>query len=494
MNQSSAPILEALVKAQRLGLTGFGAPGHAEGRGATRDVLKLLGLKAFQADLLTPKGLDDRTETRQALQRAHALAADAWGAKLCRYGTGGSTQNLHCALAAVARPGDSVAMAANCHKAEFSAAIFAGLNPVILPVSPDAAWDLEHGVRAADLTVTLDAHPEVKAVVLVSPTYFGVTSNIAALSAICHARGVPLIVDAAWGAAFGFNARLPANPLRQGADLVVVSVHKTLAALSQGSALFLAGDLVDEERLALAYELFETTSPSVPILASLDATRREHARRGARIWDRVLDIAEGVRRKLSAIDGVRVMGEERLDGDGACELDRTKITLDLAALGVSAYEADDWMTRRHKVSVGLSDQRHLLAVLALGTSAQAAQKLVGAVKALAAEARAHPKRFKKPVAPAPHYRDLSVELAMPAADAFAAETELVAYEAAAGRIAAEIIAPAPPGVPRLIPGQRISAQHVAFLGRQRDSGVFILDPADPSERKVRVVRRDAHAR
>ena len=487
LNQSVAPILDALVEAQRLSPVGFGAPGHGQGRGASADILRLLGRKTFAADLLTPKGLDDRVETRQAIQRAHQLAAKAWGARLCRFGTGGSTQNLHCALASVARPGDVVVIAANCHKAEFAAAVFAGLSPVIVPVTPDMDWDLEHGVAPSDLAATLDAHPEAKAAVVVSPTYFGVTSNIPALAKVCHARGVPLIVDAAWGAAYGFNSRLPKSPIAQGADLVIVSVHKTMAALGQGSALFLCGDLLDAERVALAYELFETTSPSVPILASLDATRRAHALHGRQIWNRVIRLAKRARRKLAAIEGVRVLGRERLDGEGAFDLDLTKITLDLSALGVSAYEADDWMMAHHKVSVGLSDARHMLVIFSVGVTSSGVGKLVAAVTDLARTARAHPGRFSKPLAPEPHYRDLKVDMAMPAAQAFAADSELVAYSDAEGRIAAEIIAPAPPGVPRLIPGQRISRAHVDFLVHQRDAGMFVLDPADPHERKVRVV-------
>jgi arginine decarboxylase len=487
-SQRAAPVLAALRVAKASRAVGFGAPGHGRGQGATPDVLRLIGREVFDADLITLKGLDDRVESLQALQKAHALAAKAWGARLCRFGTGGSTQNLHCALAAVAKPGDTVLVAANCHKAEFAAAIFAGLSPVVVPVTPDADWDLEHGVAVSALAAALDAHPDAKAVVVVSPTYFGVTSDIASLAKLCHDRHVPLIVDAAWGAAFDFHPELPKNPIRLGADVAVVSVHKTMAALSQGSALLVGGALVDPERVALAYELFETTSPSVPILASLDATRREHALHGRRIWSRVLRLARRARARLAEIDGVRVLGRERLDGDGAFDLDETKITLDLSGLGVSVYDADDWLVARHGVSLGLSDARHALAVLSVGTTARDVAKLLAAVRALAREARRHPERFRKPAPQAPHYRDLGVEMVTRAADAFAGPTELVAYEAAAGRVAAEIIAPAPPGVPRLIPGQRITAAHVAFLAGQREAGMFVLDPADQSERRLRVVK------
>lgn len=386
-DQDSAPILEALVQAERDGLAGFGAPGHGAGLAATDDILKLLGRRAFKTDVLTPKGLDDRTEHRQALQRAHALAASAWGADLCRFSTGGSTQSLHTALATVCRPGDTVLIAQNSHKATYAAAVFANLDVGVLKPTISSDWDLEHGVSVAVVAAALDAQPHAKAVLVVSPSYFGVTCDVPALATLCHSRGVPLIVDAAWGAAFGFNDQLPANPVLGGADIVVTSVHKTLAALGQGSAMLVSGSLVDQERFALAYELFQTTSPSVPILASLDATRREHVRHGQAIWDRVLKLARSAREQLAKIAGIVLLGREQLDGDGACDLDETKITIDVSGLGISGYAADDWLTAEHKVSAGLSDLRHLLFHISVGTSAADIRRLVKALRALAKAAR-----------------------------------------------------------------------------------------------------------
>ena len=315
--------------------------GHGAGHAATADVVRLLGRRVFKADVLTPKGLDDRVEHGQVLQRAHPLAAEAWGSDLCRFSTGGSTQSLHTVLAAVAKPGETVLLARNAHKAEYAAAVFMGLALQVVPVAVDAYWDVEHGVTAIALEQAFAEHPEAKAALIVSPTYFDVTSDIAVLAEVCHRRGVPLIVDAAWGAAYGFCNLLPANPLRLGADVMVTSVHKTMAALGQGSVMLLKGSRVDPQRLALAYELFQTTSPSVPVLASLDATRRRHALHGRAIWTRLVRRARWIRRGLSGLTGVRVMGRERLDGLGAFDLDETKITLDVSDLGLTGYEADD---------------------------------------------------------------------------------------------------------------------------------------------------------
>ena len=470
---------------ERARLHGFGAPGHHQGTSLPRDLRGALGRRVFEADVITPKGLDDRTEGGHVVQRAHELAAEAWGADFCRFVTGGSTQSLHTALAAVARPGDTVLFAANVHKAERAHALATGLDAVIVPVIVDDAWDIEHGVEPATLAAVLDANPAARAFVLVSPTYYGVTSDIAALADVCHARGVPLICDAAWGGAFAFCEALPHDALAKGADVAVYSLHKTMGALTQGSALLARGELVDRQRLWMAFELFETTSPSVPILASLDVARREHALHGDTIWGDALARAATLRDRLGAIPGVRVFGEADLPA--GTELDETKVLVDISALGASGYAIDDWLVEHHKVSVGLSARNHLLAVVSNGTTRGDVRALAKGLADCASRLRAGSLDLAG-ADPVPSLASLTVDMAMDGGEAFFGPVEQVALEAAARRIAAETIAPAPPGVPRLVPGQRVSEAHVAWLIANRDAGAFLLDPIDPSERTVRVVR------
>jgi arginine/lysine/ornithine decarboxylase len=484
VDQRQAPLLDALIAIERRPPHGFGAPAHHQGAGVSRQLLRLLGRRVFAADVITPKGLDDRTEGKHALQRAHETAAQAWNADFCRFVTGGSTQSLHTAIAAVAAPGDTVLFAANVHKAERSYALAAGIEGVIVPAIVDAERDIEHGIAPETLAAALDAHPGAKAVVLVSPTYYGVTSDIAALADLCHDRGIPLICDAAWGGAFAFSERLPHDALTKGADIAIYSLHKTMGALTQGSAILAKGDRIDRQRLWMAYELFETTSPSMPILASLDAVRRDHAVDGEAIWGGVLDRADDLRQRLDRIAGLSVLGEDALPR--GAELDRSKVLIDCTALGVLAYAIDDWLVAEHRVSVALSDARHLLAILSPGTTAGDVRALARGLRDCARRLRSG--RLTLAAAPAlPGIADLTVDMAMPAAHAFFAAAEHVPIAAAAGRIAAEMIAPAPPGVPRLVPGQRIGAAHIAWLAGSRDAGAFFLDPTDPSERTIRVV-------
>jgi arginine/lysine/ornithine decarboxylase len=488
MDQKNAPLVDALAAIERRPVIGFGAPGHNQGAAIPTGLRALLGRRVFRADVLTPKGLDDRTEGTLALQRAHEIAAEAWNADFCRFVTGGSTQSLHSVIAAVAAPGDTILIAANAHKAERSHALAVGLDAAIVPVAIDDDWDIEHAVTPDALRTALAAHPAARAFVLVSPTYYGVTADVAALADICHDHGIPLIVDAAWGGAFAFCAGLPDDPLTKGADVAVYSAHKTMGALAQGSVIVAKGDLIDRQRLWMAYELFETTSPSVPILVSLDAARRDHALHGERMWRGVIALADRLRAKLAAIAPLRVFGRDDLP-PGA-DLDPTKVLIDVSALGVTGFAVDDWLYAHHRISMGLSDGRHLLAVLSIGTTRSDLRKLVRALRDLTHRLAADPAML--PRAPAmPGVATLSVAMAMTGTDALNGPVEMVPYEDAAGRIAAEMIAPAPPGVPRLVPGQHITPAHVAWLVAQRDAGAFVMDPVDPTEATIRVVASPA---
>jgi len=489
LSQARAPIQEGMALVEHGRIAGFGAPGHNQGAAIPRGMRALLGKAVFKADVLAPKGADDRTESKLALQIAHEIAAEAWGADLCRFATGGSTESLHVVLAAVARPGDTVLLAQNCHKAEWAHALAAGLVPGFVAAAIDPDWDLETGVTPETLAAAFDRHPDAKAAVVVSPNYYGVALDIPALAQIAHARGVPLIVDAAWGGAFAFCDRLPADPLTQGADAQVCSVHKTMGSLAQGSAILANGGHIDLQRLSLAYQLFETTSPSVPILASVDAARREHALRGQTIWDGVLDLAHELRGEISGIAPLRVYGPVDLAAAG--RLDVSKVVVDVSALGVSGYAVDDWLYGEHSISMGLSDARNIQAVISIGTTRDDIRRLVKGLRDLTERLAADPAMLPRAPADLPGIATLGHEAAMPGPDAFFADAEEVPFERTAGRIAAELIVPAPPGVPRLIPGQRISAEHVAWLIAHRDAGAFIMDPTDPSEQRIRCVARAA---
>src|SRR3954452_10037985 len=208
-DQTRAPIVEALAEFKAQGAISFGVPGHKSGKGAPDDIKQLLGATMFEADATTQKGIDDRRETKEVLQQAEHLAAEAWGAAYSYLSTNGTSLSNHAAFLSVAEPGDTVLVARNAHKSVIAGLIIAKLRPVFLEPDHDEAWDVEHGIPAAELERKLNQHPEAKGVFVVSPTYFGVVSNIGVLAEACHRHGKPLVVDEAWGPHMAFHPELP---------------------------------------------------------------------------------------------------------------------------------------------------------------------------------------------------------------------------------------------------------------------------------------------
>ena len=486
-DQHVTPMLVDLERGRQEHKYGFGAPGHNLGRGADERILRTLGRSVFEADVATPKGLDDRKETRRTIQRAHALGALSWQGDWCRYTPAGTTQSVQIALSCLTQPGDRILVVRNAHEVIACFAVLGGLEIVDLDVTINASWDVEHTPTPAMLEAALDAAPDVKAIVIVSPTYFGVAADIVGLSTVARTRGVPLLVDAAWGAAFGFCDRLPANPLSQGADLMAVSVHKTMGALGGGSAL-VARDtgLIDLDKLGLAYELLLSTSPSIPIMLTIEAARVQHVENGQQLWSDTLDLAEDLRDAIGCIDGLWVLRESDLPE--GCTFDASKVTIDVSASGVSGYAIDDWLVANHSISVGLSDMRRLVAVISAGTSKKDVEAFVVALEELARTVLNGPSDLTRIPSDVPSLGELSRDQPMTPTAAFHAATELVPLINSAGRVAAEIIAPAPPGVPRLIPGQRIDQTTVRWLVANRDAGMFVLDPVDIEQQMIRVVK------
>src|SRR3954449_3266442 len=261
--QGSAPILEALANYTKQSSVSFGVPGHKSGQGAPADIKRVIGAAAFTADATTQKGIDDRRETQRTIQRAERLAAEAWGADVAYLSTNGTSLSNHAAYLSVAAPGDTVLVARNCHKSVIAGLILAGLRPVFLEPDHNESWDIEHGIPVAELERKLAAHPEAQGVFVVSPSYFGVVSNIAALAECCHRHGKPLVVDEAWGPHLAFHPALPQHAIAAGADLSLGSIHKPLAGLQGASIMLLKSRLVSAERFALSYDLFERTRAPV---------------------------------------------------------------------------------------------------------------------------------------------------------------------------------------------------------------------------------------
>jgi arginine decarboxylase len=400
----------------------------------------------------------DATPIGDAIRAFHERNDLAFGIPAHRAGTGDVTpdtvawcgddafradvgMNMHVAMMTAVRPGETLVLARNGHKSAFSGLVLSGARPVYVDPVYDERWQVAHGVDPAALERTLDAHPEAKAVMMFTPTYYGISADVKALADLCHARGVPLITDDAWGLDYSFCSQLPPSALESGADLAVGSVHKTLNGFGQTSVLSVQGDLIDSSRLELVFELEQSTSASSLLLSSIDAARRQFQRDGEQLLGRAIAHARRLRAAIEELPGLDLMGEDVTGGPGAFAFDPTHVTFDVVALGLTGFSAADWLRQHQGIHVELADHRRVMALITYADSDHNIDRFIDALGALCS---AHAEADRGHIPDVPYPGDLRMETVMLPRDAFLGATEMVPWREAAGRVSAEMICPTRP--------------------------------------------------
>jgi arginine/lysine/ornithine decarboxylase len=475
---SEAPLVELLERYRAAGTVPFSGPGHKLGAGAAPELLAVVGPELFAADVwLDTAGFD------RALRAAQELAAATWGSDACFFLGNGSSSGNHAFLLGTVGPGDEVVVARDLHKSLLAALILTGARPVYVAPRLHPRLGVGLGVHPDDVAAALDAHPDARLVALTSPNYFGVASDLAGVVAAAHAREVPVYVDEAWGPHLGFHPGLPTSAMAAGADAAVTSTHKLLSSLSQSSILNIRWGRLAAGRLEGAVKLTQTTSPLLPLLASIDACRRQLARDGQALLDRALGLAASATQQLRRLPGLGVLDAGRL-GLGPDRFDPTKLVVDVTGLGISGLAAERALRERCAVAPEGSDLASVICMITLGDSETSVDQLVGAFAALCAErvpvpGAAAPRSWGSVIAPGPQ--------AMTPREAFFAPARAVPLAGAAGRVAAELVTPYPPGIPVLAPGEVVTQAKLAYLAAARAQGIHLRGPADPTLATIRVV-------
>jgi arginine/lysine/ornithine decarboxylase len=491
MDHSKAPILEALTRYRETQQLPFTPPGHKQGRGADPRVVAVLGENLFRSDVLAVAGLDDRTSSAHVLEQAEELMADAVGADHTFFSTCGSSLSVKAAMLSVAGPHEKLLVGRGAHKSVVAGLILAGIRPVWVDPQWDPDRHIAHPPAPEAYLAAFQQHPDARGALVTSPTPYGTCADIAAIADLCHQRGRPLVVDEAWGAHLPFHPDLPKWAMDAGADVCVTSVHKMGSGLEQGSVFHLQGDLITKETLASRADLLGTTSPSVLVYAGLDAWRRQMVEQGRELYDRTLARAHQVRTAVTGIDGLRVNGRDDFCGPGrAYDMDPLQVFVDVEALKFSGYAAADWMREHHQINLHLSDHRRISAQLTHADDESSTTRLLNGLRDLLARAD------ELPPAPAfaiPDSGDLRLEQAVLPRDAFFGDVRQVPAEQSVGRICAEMLTPYPPGIPAVLPGERLDQAVVDYLRSGVGGGMVVPDAADSTMETIRVSTHDAHA-
>ncbi|TGD89705.1 decarboxylase [Mycolicibacterium sp. CH28] len=475
--RTRAPLFDAWLRFYEDPPTPFTIPGHKQRRDLVGDVIA--------GDVPLYAGLDTMKLSRGVLAEAEGLAAQLWGADICRFSVGGATHvNQALALAVAAGTGratgveaadnGSVVISRTLHRSMLLGLVLAGLTPVWVLPEIDVSTGLPLGVRPDAVADALRRYPDVRAVFVGDPSYVGTVGDIRGLADVAHASDVPLIVDAAWAAHFGFHPDLPRHALQLGADAMVISAHKSLPAWSQAAMVLANGGRIDPAGLDAGVEATHTTSPAGAILASIDAARALLERDGPLLLGEALAAVRAARDELSGVEGLIV-----LDGP---HVDPLKLTLVLSGTGADGIAVENDLLASG-LPVEAAERDMIVAQVSLADTNDTVARLVDTIVRSVQRHRGQP----RPVVAGAAYQITPVT-AMAPRDAFFARTETVELSQAVGRVSVELVAPYPPGIPVLAPGEEITDSVLDALGKARADGVRVAYAADRTLQTLRVVR------
>jgi arginine decarboxylase len=480
----TAPYLEAIVSYGFRGSVRFHVPGHKGGPGADPGLRSAIGERALALDICQDIEGIDTGPAPTPYQRAEELAALAYGAGQTWFLTNGATQGNHALCLTLAKPGQHVLVQRNSHASIVDGLVLSGGIASFVTPEFDEELGMAHGVTPEALETALARSSDIGAVFVVSPTYYGMAADIGGCAEVAHAAGAALVVDCAWGSHFGFHPALPESPLRLGADAVLASTHKIVGSLTQSAMLHVARDgLIDPDQVARCVRLVRSTSPNSLLLASLDSARRQLGAHGEALLDRTIAASARAREAIDAIRGVVVVGEAMVGRPGIAGWDPLRIVIDVRGTGSTGYELAAELRAAYDIYVELATHATLVLVLGMG---QPVEPLERFAHDFAETVRLLSRPGHRPALAMPPAA-LEHQTVVPIRDAFLGEGETVPVDDAIGRISCESIAGYPPGVPTLLPGERVTSEVVAYLRALTAAGARLHGAADPSFATIRVL-------
>ena len=496
--QRRAPLAAAMCAYGEAGALAFHTPGHKQGLGAHALLRELVTEAGLREEVSLMEELDDLHEPTGCIEEAQDLAAALYGADAAFFAVNGTTGAIHAMLVAALSPGDTVLVPRNVHRSVFGGLVLADARPVYIEPIVDEALGIAHGLSTEAVREACRLHPEAKALLLVSPTYYGVASDVRAIAEIVHAAGMALLVDEAHGAHLAFSDDLPESAIAAGADLVAQSTHKLLGAMTQASLLLLREGRIEKERVQRAMSLLTSTSPNYLLLASLDIARLQIAEVGAAHLARAVGLARKLRHEVNATPGLFSFGEERMGGAGAFALDPLKLTVTVTGLGLTGAEAAHILRHEHKIEAELFDAQNVLFLLTYADTEESAGRLLAALRSLAQRRTAQAATAAAAAIAVPDGRKAQTAVRLPAAppvaipprEAFYRRSVPCRLREAAGRIAAETIAFYPPGIPVICTGEVFTAEVCRYIEAMAAAGLKVTGASDTSLRTLRVLADD----
>ena len=478
LDQSRAPIYEALENFRKMRVVPFDVPGHKRGRG-NPELTAFLGQSCVGVDVNSMKPLDNLCHPVSVIREAEELAADAFGAAHAFLMVGGTTSSVQCMVLSSCKRGDEIILPRNVHKSVINALVLCGAVPVYVNPDVDSRLGISLGMKREQVERAIAEHPNAVAVLVNNPTYYGICSDLRAIVKMAHAAGMRCLVDEAHGTHFYFGSGLPVSAMEAGADMASVSMHKSGGSLTQ-SSLLLTGPNVHAGYVRQIINLTQTTSGSYLLMSSLDISRRNLALRGNEVFHQVADMAEYARREINAVGGYYAFGRELLNGNSIFDFDTTKLSVHTLDIGLAGIEVYDILRDEYDIQIEFGDIGNILAYLSMGDRPQELERLVSAL----AEIR---RRYQKDGTGMLTQEYIEPEVVTSPQEAFYADKVSVPIGESEGRVCSEFVMCYPPGIPILAPGERITGEILEHIQYAKEKGCSMTGSEDSDLQHINVL-------
>ena len=479
MDQSRAPIHEALEKFKKKRVVPFDVPGHKRGRG-NKELKDFLGETCVGIDVNSMKPLDNLCHPVSVIKEAEQLAAEAFGAAHAFLMVGGTTSAVQSMVLAVCKRGDKIILPRNVHRSVINALVLCGAVPVYVNPDVDQRLGIALGMKVSQVEEAIKENPDAVAIFVNNPTYYGICSDIRSIVKLAHDNDMYVLADEAHGTHFYFGENLPIDAISAGADMAAVSMHKSGGSLTQSSIL-LIGKEMHEGYVRQIINLTQTTSASYLLLSSLDISRRNLALRGKEIFAQVMDLAEYARKEISNIGGYYAYSSDMINHDSIYDFDKTKLSIYTLDIGLAGIEVYDKLRDEYDIQIEFGDMGNILAYLSIGDRKQDIERLASSL----AEIKRLNSRGKEGLMP---HEYISPELAVSPQAAFYADKEQLDLQETSGRICSEFLMCYPPGIPILAPGEMITDRILDYIIYAKEKGCSITGPEDPNINKLNVLK------
>ena len=477
--QERAPIYEALKELKQMRVVPFDVPGHKRGKG-NKELTDFLGEKCMSVDVNSMKPLDNLCHPVSVIKEAEELAAECFRAAHAFFMVNGTTSSVQTMVLSVCKRGDKIILPRNVHRSVINALILCGAVPVYINPSMNDRLGIALGMTLKDVEEAMNAHPDAKAVLVNNPTYYGICSNLKAITKLAHKKGMLVLADEAHGTHFYFGENMPVAAMDAGADFASVSMHKSGGSLTQSSFL-LCGPNVNANYVRQIINLTQTTSGSYLLLSSLDLSRKNLAMNGKTIFHKVTELAEYAREEINLIGDYYAYSSELVNGDSVYDFDLTKLSVHTMDVGLAGIEVYDLLRDEYDIQIEFGDIGNILAYISVGDSHKNIERLIGALSEIR-------RRYKKDRAGMLSYEYVNPKVIVTPQDAFYADKESLPIEQSSGRICSEFVMCYPPGIPILAPGEEITAEIIDYILYAKEKGYFLTGPEDMEVKRLNVLK------